>query len=128
VGGGEKSQSIIQSALGLLESTFDEDDSLLLIKGAPDILLPNCSNTLQPDGTIVPLDAELRERISVLQESWASRGQRVLLLGRKIVKSGCEEIPIGMGFDHALFGNTIMKVAETDLTFVGLVGILVYSG
>ena len=123
--GGEKNRAALSSALGLLENTFDDEDSLLLIKGAPDILLSYCSFTLCPDGTTVSLDEKLRARISLIQESWASCGQRVLLLARKIIKSGSPEIPAGMGFDHALFGTTIMKVAETGLTFIGLVGIVV---
>lgn len=123
---GEKSRAAIQSALGPLESSFGDDDILLLIKGAPDILLANCTSTLQPDGVVVPLDEELRTRISGLQENWASHGgQRVLLLARKIIKHGSGEIPEGMGFDHALFGNTVMRIVENDLTCIGLVGIVV---
>jgi len=105
---------------------FGQGDSLLLIKGAPDILLPFCSSTVCPDGSVVPIDSEIRARISSLQEAWASRGQRVILLARKIIPAESDEIPPGMGFDHALFGNTLMKVAEKDLTFVGLVGIVVW--
>jgi sodium/potassium-transporting ATPase subunit alpha len=108
-----------------VKNNFEDNDLLLLIKGAPDILLPYCDSTVCPDGNVVPIDEELRSRIAFLQETWASRGQRVILLARKIIKSGSEEIPAGMSFDHALYGNTIMKVAETGLTFVGLVGIVV---
>jgi sodium/potassium-transporting ATPase subunit alpha len=123
---GEKSRSAIQAALGPLESSFNDDDVMLLIKGAPDILLANCSSTLLPDGVVVPLDDELRARISELQEIWASQGgQRVLLLARKIIKSGSEEIPQGMTYDNALFGNTVMRIVERDLTCIGLVGIVV---
>ena len=105
---------------------FDDDDLLLLIKGAPDILLSSCSSTLDPDGTVVPLDDELRKRITQVQETWASTGgQRVLLLARKIIKSGSNDIPIGMSFSDALFGNTMMKAAQRGLTCVGLVGIVV---
>jgi sodium/potassium-transporting ATPase subunit alpha len=121
---GEKGQTVGRPGL---ESTnnFEDNDLLLLIKGAPDILLPYCDSTVCPDGTVVPIDEELRSRIAFLQETWASRGQRVILLARKVIKSGSQEIPAGMSFDHALYGNTIMKVAETGLTFVGLVGIVV---
>ena len=94
-------------------------------KGAPDILLPNCTSALSPDGTILPLDEEIRARIVHLQESWASRGQRVLLLARKVLKAGGGDIPAGMGFDHSLFGDTMMEVAKKGLTVVGLVGIVV---
>ena len=125
VDAGVNNRSYIQEALGSLENTFDDNDILLLKKGAPDILLPNCSSVLSPDGTVIPLDEEVRTRIAHLQELWASRGQRVLLLTRKIIKPGDGSIPAGMGFDHALFGDTIMEVAKQDLTVIGMVGIVV---
>ena len=93
-------------------------------KGAPDILLPNCSTALCPDGSVVPLDDDIRARIALLQDSWASRGQRVLLLARKVLKAGSQDIPAGMGFDHASFGDTVMRVAMKDLTVIGLAGIV----
>lgn len=99
---------------------FNSDTSLLLIKGAPDILLPSCSYAICPDGSRVEIDEELRSRIATLQEAWASRGQRVILLARKTLKD------LGIGFDHALFGDEIVKAAK-DLTFCGLVGIVVLS-
>jgi len=120
VNAGEKSRAFIESALGVY-TTFSEEDTVLLIKGAPDILLPFCSSTLCPDGTTVPLDTELRQRISRLQEAWSARGQRVILLARKTVT---KEIPEGMGYDHALLGSTIMKIAENGLTFAGMIGIV----
>jgi len=96
-----------------------------LKKGAPDILLAGCSSVLSPDGTVVPLDDAVRARISQVQEDWASRGQRVLLLTRKIIKAGGNDMPAGMTFDHALFGDKIMEVAKKDLTVIGMVGIVV---
>lgn len=108
-----------------MENIYDDNDLLLLKKGAPDILLPNCSSALSPDGTVIPIDKDVRERIAFVQESWASRGQRVLLLARKIIKAGGDDIPAGMGFDHALFGDTIIEVAKKDLTVIGMVGIVV---
>ena len=125
VDAGVNNRSYVRAALGSLENTFDDNDLLLLKKGAPDILLPNCSSALSPDGMVVPLDEEVRARIMYLQESWASRGQRVLLLTRKIIKPSDGSIPSGMGFDHALFGDIIMEVAKQDLTVIGMVGIVV---
>jgi sodium/potassium-transporting ATPase subunit alpha len=122
---GEKNRSFVRYALGSLEDSFMDDDFLLLKKGAPDILLAGCSTVLSPDGTVIPLDDAVRTRISQVQEDWASRGQRVLLLTRKIIKAGGNDIPAGMTFDHALFGDTIMEVAKKDLTVIGMVGIVV---
>ena len=93
-------------------------------KGAPDILLKGCATALMPDGSVVPIDEEIRGRIAHVQETWASRGQRVLLLARKILKAGDDDIPAGMGFDHALFGDKIMEIGMKDLTVIGMVGIV----
>jgi sodium/potassium-transporting ATPase subunit alpha len=106
-----------------VENTFDQNDVLLLKKGAPDILLRHCSSALSPDGAVVPLDVEISARISRIQESWSSRGQRVLLLARKVIKS--EDLPFDANFDHPLFGDTIVEIAKKDLTVIGLVGIVV---
>ena len=99
---------------------------MLLKKGAPDILLPHCSSALSPDGTVIPLDTETSAKITRIQESWSSRGQRVLLLARRVLKS--EELPSDMTFDHPLFGDAIIEIAKKGLTVVGLVGIVVRTG
>ena len=114
----------IRDALGKLENDFDKEDILLLKKGAPDLILPCCTSILTPSG-VVQLDEETRARVVHLQESWASRGQRVLLLARKVVKANGGEIPANMSFDHALIGETVMDIAMSGLTIVGMVGIVV---
>jgi len=111
--------------VGALAEQFDDNDLLLLKKGAPDILLSGCSSALQPNGTVVPLSEDVLARIMQLQEIWASRGQRVLLLARKVIKAGSDEIPAEMGPDHALFGDKMMEIAKKDLTVIGMVGIVV---
>lgn len=121
---GTEDKTYIRGALGKLENDFDKNDILLLKKGAPDLLLPNCSAVLTASG-VVPLDEQTRARVVHLQESWASRGQRVLLLARKIVKANGGEIPENMNFDHALFGETVMDIAMSGLMIVGMVGIVV---
>lgn len=113
----------IRSALGGAESSFDDNDILLLKKGAPDILLPHCSTVLSPDGAVIPLDTQTNARISHVQESWASRGQRVLLLARRILKH--KDIPSGVKSDDPLLGDTVIEIAKKDLTIIGLVGIVV---
>lgn len=118
----EKNREYVHSALGKFENEFTDNDLLLLKKGAPDLLIPNCSSVLTPSGDVVPLDEEMRSRVEHLQETWASRGQRVLLLARKIVHPS--DLPAGMGFDHALFGDTIMDIAKSGLTVIGMVGIV----
>ena len=125
VDAGANNRAYVRTALGRLEPEFADEDLLLLKKGAPDILLPNCTTVLAPDGRVVPIDGDIRARITHLQEFWASQGQRVLLLARRVLKAGGRDIPAGMGFDHSLFGDVLMEIAKKDLTIVGLVGIVV---
>jgi sodium/potassium-transporting ATPase subunit alpha len=125
VDAGANNREYIRTALGRAESEFADEDLLLLKKGAPDILLPSCTSALSPDGTVVPLDEDIRARIVHLQESWSSCGQRVLLLARKVLKAGGGDIPEAMGVDHAMFGDKMMEIAMKGLTVVGLVGIVV---
>jgi sodium/potassium-transporting ATPase subunit alpha len=64
-------------------STDDEksvESTWMLVKGAPDILFPSCSNVIQSDGTVVALTSRARQAFATLQEDWSSRGQRVLVL------------------------------------------------
>jgi magnesium-transporting ATPase (P-type) len=84
--------------------------------------------TLRPDGTTCPLNETLLAKIVDIQESWAALGHRVLLLARKILKPSAGDVPSKVSFDDALFGTTLVETAQTGLTFVGLVGIVVYSG
>ena len=62
-------REIIRSALEAVGNTFDDNDILLLKKGAPDILLPHCSTALFSEGIIVSLDDQTKARIMHVQES-----------------------------------------------------------
>ncbi|KAH8826038.1 calcium ATPase transmembrane domain M-containing protein [Flagelloscypha sp. PMI_526] len=89
----------------------------MLVKGAPDILFPHCVSTMKSDGTVVPLEGQVRERLHQLQLDWASEGQRVLAL--------CKRDLAGIDID---FHNqdTVEKSVYQELrglTLVGLVGI-----
>lgn len=66
---------------------------LLLIKGAPDILMPACSSGYMCDGTMVELkDARLDNALKI-QEEYSGKGLRVLALCKRAVKS--ESLPLG---------------------------------
>lgn len=94
-------------------------EPFMLIKGAPDVLFPACSSTLNADGSPVPFDNSILRKVSTLQSEWSSQGQRVLALCRKSLG--------GLKFD---VNNTPANEVEelmyselSDLTLVGLVGI-----
>ncbi|CAO3563511.1 unnamed protein product [Mortierella alpina] len=60
----------------------EKDDMLVLVKGAPDILLPYCTSYLSSTNKISPqpLTPDMMGELSRIQQAWSRRGQRVLML------------------------------------------------
>ncbi|MGA8354067.1 MAG: cation-transporting P-type ATPase [Solirubrobacteraceae bacterium] len=73
-----------------LMSTIDtgEGHDWLHTKGAPESLLPRCTNVLQPDGEQHAMQPSERERVIRQVESFARQGLRVLALARKPLAHG----------------------------------------
>ncbi len=78
-------------------------EQLLMAKGAPGVILANCTGMLQ-NGQILPLDDAAREMITTANDHMAERGLRVLALAYRSVQSTEEE-------------------AYHDLVLLGLAGI-----
>jgi sodium/potassium-transporting ATPase subunit alpha len=94
-------------------------EPLMLIKGAPDVLFRACSLALNADGSVVPFDNRVLERISALQSEWSSQGQRVLALCRKSL----DGLKVDTTRTSANDVEEMMYAELSDLTLVGLVGI-----
>ena len=77
----------------------------LYCKGAPEVLLPLCSQVLTSEG-VQPLDEAQRERLRQAQEDMAARGLRVLALAWRRVD-----------------GEALRIELESELIHAGLVGI-----
>ncbi|KAI1791319.1 sodium-potassium ATPase [Ganoderma leucocontextum] len=102
--------------------SFAPSDSLLVVKGAPEVLLPCCKFTLDPQGgEPIPLSQGEIERITRVQEKWARDGQRVLLLSRRVVRE--DEIPKGADPSSEEFGE-LVEALRDDLIIVGMVGLI----
>jgi sodium/potassium-transporting ATPase subunit alpha len=89
----------------------------MLVKGAPDILFTKCHTAMKSDGTEVPLEASVRERLFQFQSDWASQGQRVLAL--------CTRSLAGVAIDfknEETVEDSVYRELR-GLTLVGLVGI-----
>ncbi|PSN70416.1 calcium ATPase [Corynespora cassiicola Philippines] len=86
----------------------------LMIKGAPDILLPRCSNIVGDKGDIVPLTEAQMQRIECVKDAWSRQGKRVILLARK-------ETVVPFSTNHE---REVLVAARQGLTFVGLLGIV----
>ena len=92
-----------------------EGQLLMMVKGAPDVLLKRCSTIYDAENeSTLPLDAENLARITAVQEAWAAKGQRVLLLARRTLSAPTEDEDASDFFQRN----------NRDLEFVGLVGLL----
>ncbi|EJF58252.1 sodium-potassium ATPase [Dichomitus squalens LYAD-421 SS1] len=101
---------------------FAPADSLLVVKGAPEVLLPRCKYALDPKGgEPIPLSPPVLERLTRVQEQWARDGQRVLLLARRVVRA--DEIPKSADPLSEEFGE-LVETLRDNLIVVGLVGLV----
>ncbi|KAJ1958605.1 hypothetical protein GGI12_004690, partial [Dipsacomyces acuminosporus] len=95
---------------------------LLLIKGAPDVLLQRCSSIQDALGSILPLDKDNLERLQALQRRWSGEGQRVLMLCRREFHTDANPFA-GIEDDQAQL-DAAVAANNCDLCIVGLVGIV----
>ncbi|KAF9447587.1 sodium-potassium ATPase [Macrolepiota fuliginosa MF-IS2] len=102
---------------------YRPSDYLLLVKGAPEVLLDDCSYVVDPAGgdPIALQSSGMLGRIKNVQEQWAKCGKRVLLLAQKIVRE--DDFPKGVDPQDEDFASLVEDM-RTDLTIVGLVGLV----
>jgi calcium-translocating P-type ATPase len=81
------------------------DGRMLYCKGAPEVVVPLCTQVLTAEG-VQPIDAACAERFRQAQEDMAERGLRVLALGWRALASG-----------------TPQENWESELILAGLAGI-----
>ncbi|GAA5822430.1 hypothetical protein JCM11251_006335 [Rhodosporidiobolus azoricus] len=101
----------------LFETEEGDAEQLLLVKGAPDVLLPRCNTVLQPDGSIVPLSNERLDELTTLQSHFASLGQRVLIFAKRSVSSKNTSSFIGTAEES-------MTALVEGLTVAGLIALV----
>ncbi|ORY33508.1 hypothetical protein BCR39DRAFT_520515 [Naematelia encephala] len=99
--------------LKLLSPRGGEGEHVLVVKGAPDVLMKRCAYINDRNGKPIVLEPS---RLIAIQEAWAAKGQRVLLLAKRTVS-------INMSPDHPDFGDHVEHLNQ-NLTVVGLVGIV----
>ncbi|KAJ1849738.1 hypothetical protein LPJ73_003673, partial [Coemansia sp. RSA 2703] len=107
--------------LSLRQSVAAESHSslLLLVKGAPDVLLPRCTSIQDVDGQVHQLDKATIDRLQALQHQWASCGQRVLMLCRHEFTDN----PFADISNRPADMERAVVQYNGELTVVGLVGI-----
>ncbi|KAL4893308.1 hypothetical protein BDV59DRAFT_178003 [Aspergillus ambiguus] len=91
---------------------------LVIVKGAPDVLLPRCSSYLSgADNKIKPLDEAARGKLSEFQAELARRAERVILLCQRYY---LPRATIGTND----FNDEVLAEAVQELTIIGIVGIV----
>lgn len=92
------------------KSESEKLEFLVLVKGAPDVLLPKCSSWLSfHTNTVQPLDAEARRLLSQAQEKLSRNAERVIMLCQRRYK------PVASLRSNA-FSDELTEHALTDLT------------
>jgi sodium/potassium-transporting ATPase subunit alpha len=96
---------------------------MLMCKGAPDVLLKRCSHINDPSGgPAIPLSDEAISRLTQVQEKWAAKGQRVLLLAKRSISSAT--MGLAPSVEDAEFPDYASAQLNIGLTIVGLVGLV----
>lgn len=100
--------------------SWTDDHLLLMIKGAPDIIVERCTSYVGEDGDVHPLDHNMKTVIEDIKNQWSSQGKRVILLARKI-------LPRHQSVHNPEYNTLEAEVthqASSDLTLIGLIGIV----
>ncbi|PWY75421.1 Na/K ATPase alpha 1 subunit [Aspergillus heteromorphus CBS 117.55] len=109
------------SAMSAAESAqFKRNDTLLTIKGAPDILIERCTQIVDTDGSVQPLDARMLAHVRIVKDQWSNDGKRVILLARKVLPAA----DVMFSTTSREFETEVLNHAKTGLILVGLVGIV----
>lgn len=87
--------------------------SLLMVKGAPDILLPRCDFILNKKGEEEAFGSSQRLWIEGIKDAWSRQGKRVILLAQKsnVASVASQE-------------KEVLASIRDGLTLVGIVGIV----
>jgi sodium/potassium-transporting ATPase subunit alpha len=97
-----------------------KEDSYIILKGAPDILLDKCSTILTPEGNEVELDLYYRSRLQNLQIEWSNMSRRVILIAKRPCK--VEEISSDRYITTNLCENFVQE--NNDFCCLGLIGLI----
>ncbi|GAB0132368.1 hypothetical protein EsDP_00000808 [Epichloe bromicola] len=98
---------------------FRDNDLLLTVKGAPDVLIERCSHYLAPSGEVVELTKEAKATFEHVKNMYSSQGKRCLLLARKILQGGATLEGEDPGYE-----KKAIEEAKTGITLVGFVAIV----
>ena len=94
---------------------------ILMIKGAPDILIARCNAIMVDNGKSTrSITAEDRQHIERTKNQWSSQGKRVILLARKKLPEKMHSLSV----NSREYEETTMEEATEGLELVGVVAIV----
>ncbi|KAI1262637.1 hypothetical protein F5Y18DRAFT_396864 [Xylariaceae sp. FL1019] len=99
---------------------FKSTDTLLTIKGAPDVLIDRCSSFVTNSGDVHELDDEVWTEFDKVKNLYSSQGKRCILLARRVL----HQSDLSHGPNSAGFEDEVWEQAKGGLTLVGLVAIV----
>ncbi|KAF9085374.1 hypothetical protein BGX23_009708 [Mortierella sp. AD031] len=107
-------------------SGTEKDSQLVLVKGAPDVLLPYCSSYLSGvSNTGQPLTPEWSAELSRIQMGWSRRGQRVLMLCKGRFSPYLAELKDSPGSSGStIHQEELARQGLQELCIIGLIGIM----
>ncbi len=119
-----KSMSVLVRSL----KDNNERNNKLFVKGAPELLLDRCSSLMLPSGKIVHMTGDYYRKLSTKMKSMAERPLRCILLalkdGREMGDIGSLREGEGAEKHPKLRELSNFANLESDLTFVGAIGIM----
>ena len=115
-----------RKSMSVITKPADKKTNQLLVKGAPEGLLSRCNKILQANGKVVKLDKAGLETVLAQQQRMAGRALRVLALAYKDLGGdlGSYDGTVGHAATKILAEDSNFASIESELTFVGLVGII----
>ncbi|KAF2643261.1 calcium ATPase [Massarina eburnea CBS 473.64] len=113
IGFNSKNKFMIRIMAPAMQSTSN-NSAILMIKGAPDILLPRCNTLVGDHGETLPLTEAQTARIEQIKDDWSRQGKRVILIARKTTIAPFSSNP----------EKETLVAARQGLTFVGILGIV----
>lgn len=108
-------------AINVVRSEVEpEDGTVLMIKGAPDVLLPRCGSYMDNNGFVERITNENRKALETTKDMWSSQGKRVILLAKK----NLENLHFSPTDQPREYETDIMGRATSELVLVSLVAIV----
>ncbi|PWN31554.1 K, P-type ATPase [Meira miltonrushii] len=89
----------------------------LLVKGAPDVLLPKCTSFMNASGQAEELTEAKKAELIAKQEEWSRKGQRVIMLAHRTFETyiNCEKTQ---------FEDEAIEAGQSDLCITAILGIV----